>query len=197
MHVQSFPRACCDLKPIWRSQKLYLGTTMIKQRSKQLFFRLHSTIPRTNTEPRRAVLHTKVHSMVFTYLPTDTVSTQAVTVAETCINICHASYSKCSSQYSYASRESRRQRSRAVRVLKLYSRGPEFNPLPNRLQDLSLLVPSSNPNTVTLVNSQLSCSRKFGILNLACLNVNRWFTANGIAPVNPAASSLVVLLLFF
>ena len=127
----------------------------------------------------------------------NTVSAQAVTVAETCFNICHASYSKCSSQYSYASRESRRQRSRAVRVLKLYSKGPEFNPLPNRLQDLSLLVPSSNPNTVKLVNSQLVCSRKFGILNLACLNVNRWFTANGITPVKPAASSLVVLLLFF
>ena len=85
LHVQSFPRACCNLKPIWRSQKLYLGNTMIKQRSKQLLFRLHSTIPRTNTEPRRAVLHTKVHSMVFTYIPTDTVSAQAVTVAETCI----------------------------------------------------------------------------------------------------------------
>ena len=119
LHVQSFSRACCNLKPIWRSQKLYLDTTMIKQKSKQPFFRLHSTIPRTNTEPRRDVLHTKVHSMIFTYIPTDIVSAQAVTVAETCINICHATYSKCSSQYSCASRESRRQRSRAVRVLKL------------------------------------------------------------------------------
>ena len=119
LHVQSFPRVCCNLKPIWRSQKLYLGTTMIKQRSKQLFFRPHSTIPRTNTEPRRDVLHTKVHSMIFTYIPTDIVSAQAVTVAETCINICHATYSKCSSQYSYASRESRRQGNRAVRDLKL------------------------------------------------------------------------------
>ena len=121
---------------------------------KSSFFRLHSTITRTNTEPGRAVLHTRLPSMIFTYIPTDTVSAQAITVAETCINICHASYSKCSSQYSYASRESRRQRSRAVRVLKLYSRGPEFNPFPNRLQDLSLLVPSLNPHPVTLVNSQ-------------------------------------------
>ena len=86
---------------------------------KSFFFRLHSTITRTNTEPRRAVLHTRLPSMIFTYISTDTVSAEAVTVAETCINICHATYSKCSSQYSYASRESRRQRSRAVRVLKL------------------------------------------------------------------------------
>ena len=56
------------------------------------------------------------------------------------------------------------------------------------MQDLSLFVPSSNPNTVTLVNSQLVCSRKFGILNLAYHNVNRWFTANGFTPVRPASS---------
>ena len=126
---------------------------------------------------------------IFLYSYTDTASVQAVTVAETCINICLATYSKCSSQYSCAFRESRRQCSRAVRFLELWSRGPEFNPLPNHWQDYSLFVPSSNPNTVTLANSQLVCSRKFGILNLACHNVNRWFTANGITPVKPCSFS--------
>ena len=105
---------------------------------------------------------------IFLYSYTDTASVQAVTVAETCINIYRATHSKCSSQYSCAFRESRRQCSRAVRFLELWSRGPEFNLLPNRLQDLSLFVPISNPNTVTLV-----CSRKFGILNLACHNVKK------------------------
>ena len=123
---------------------------------------------------------------IFLYSYTDTASVQAVTVAETCINIYRATYSKCSSQYSCAFRESRRQCSRAVRFLELWSRGPEFNLLPNRLQDLSLFVPISNPNTVTLV-----CSRKFGILNLACHNVNRLFTANGITPVKPASKLLM------
>ena len=56
---------------------------------------------------------------IFLYSYTDTVSVEAVTVVETCINICLATYSKCSSQYSCAFRESRRQCSRAVRVLEL------------------------------------------------------------------------------
>ena len=108
---------------------------------------------RTNTKPRRAVLHTKAHSMIFSY--TDTVSVQAVTLPETCINICLATYRIC--------------------------------PCLSRVQ---ILIQSH------LQIANWFCPRKFGILNLACHNVNRWFTANGIIPVKPASPNSLFFFCF-